>query len=307
MTVIFTIVYLVFVGFQYVLVERGMMPARPISNSFSLNEKSAFLARSNIQSCDVVASGSSMTLYNLSSEIISKAFPGSSYINISSWGITLGDNLKLLKIFIKNICKPKAVIILSSSSDFRGVDVLREGFSDDGFVDILKGDEPVEQFVSVKDIYYVLTHYKRAERVKSERVGQESLAFDINGGVSIMENDWSVKSSTWNINTLEKVRATNDGYKAFVKLVAHLNSLDIRVILVQTPIREDIYEQSVKVVKAHSKKMELYSSTQAFENYDLSYFPEITKQQYSDIFHLTGSGADMVTGRLVDRIIERQK
>lgn len=304
--VIFFVVYIGLVSFQYSLVARGIMPATPISNSFSFNEKSAFLARSNLQSCEVIASGSSMTLYNLNSQIISNYFSDLSYMNISSWGITLGDNLKILKVIISNICKPKVVIIVSSPSDFRELEVLRDGLSEEKFINAVKGEGKFLPFLSVKNIHYVMTHYKKTERVKTELAGHASLIFDADGGVSIVENDWSIKSPNWHTNMIDLVRATSGGYQAFEEVVTYLNDSGIRVIHVQTPIREDMYEQSAVVIAVHTEKMKSLADSLPFESYDLSIFPAISKQQYSDLFHLTGSGADLFTVELVRRMAERK-
>ena len=95
-------------------------PPPNLSNSISLNAKVLFLknnfSRANI---DILAIGSSMSLNNINSSSITKAYSDEQYLNLSSWGLTMEETFNLIKIYNKKY-HPKTIIISSNYSDFKG-------------------------------------------------------------------------------------------------------------------------------------------------------------------------------------------
>lgn len=175
---------LVVLGNIYILSRKNELISPAFSGRISLDEKISWLASHLSNGCDVLAIGSSMTLTNVNSAVITKAFPGMSYINAASWGMTPRHDLQMLRLLM-NYCAPKILILACNLWDFRNDDTAEDLFD--------KND--VENFLNTKDYawaylkYFSVDYYwKRAgsiDAMRNEKHRYNTLDFDGHGGAPI--------------------------------------------------------------------------------------------------------------------------
>jgi hypothetical protein len=218
-------------------ISKKDIPAPPLSDSYSLNEKIEFL-RATRKDAHVLAIGSSIALNNLHSETIAKRIQGSVFLNTSSWGMNMGDNYALLKA-IYDVYHPDTLIIASSISEFE--------------LPAKKADyKRVQKYLTagdfVSDLYHIrcfnLRYYmdnaKYKKLVQSARNQYEYLVFDQYGGVNIDDKDFKIDPRRWKVDfDTKKISALNydyvDSISAFCKLK------NVKLLFFQSPFRKGIY------------------------------------------------------------------
>ena len=268
------------------------------SNSFSLNTKLLHIQKQSFNKFDVITMGSSMTLSNLNSEVIVNKF-GNNYYNFSSWGQDISMTRYFGEIYAK-LYEPRLVIICSYYGDFVETSINYSSFSPTLF----------SSKINVLNWFHAgCTNFRRAKRdfknnqhFFSHREQYESLVFDPYGGVPLNVPKSKIDSIRWNQELI--CTTSKSQYEELEKLSKYLFDRNIKLVLVQVPIRKGIIdEQKKKQMEQHRIKCEKILN--AHTNIYLDYALEETlsnEELFLDRTHLNEIGAKLFTQKLIDDI-----
>ena len=222
------------------------IPPIKISTSPSYNNKINF-CRS--KKADIISIGSSMSLNNLSSEIIIKKTKNTSYLNYSSWGMRMSDIYKLLK----NISyRPKTLIIASNIDDFFhnyrkiGIEV-----KENELKSFLKSQNLIYYFFKYFDLEFYLKNCLVNRKAFLKNYNYSDLNYDKYGGVMFDSIKFNINKKRWNENSIVKFNPSiNFQYLDSIQSYCKMNK--IRLLFFQTPTRSDLLsKKSCKILTSH--------------------------------------------------------
>lgn len=234
-------------GYLFIVLFSGKIPAPKITVSYSLNEKLFFFE--NFES-EYLTIGSSIALNNISSDEILSGFNTKSYINFATWGVKPTDVFTILKAYISEY-KPKVIIYASNEIDF--------GFSDKGIKESdirqrIKNPNnlitPFYYFTNL-DLEYYYIYYKDGRVYKTCDTINKTVKFDKYGGI-LLGPDQRLNTEIkpfWDLKIdMNKIEYVN--YQYLDSISSLLANNNIKLVFVQTPVREgiidDIYRKDIK-------------------------------------------------------------
>ena len=277
------------------------IPPPRVSDSISFNEKALWLRSRIRHGCDILAIGSSMTLNNLSSSAVNRRLPGKTFINASSWGLTVRQSAMLLEL-LEDYCQPEQLVIVSSPVDFRLDDRPDRNYSNELSRCLLDGCPLLLVHARGFILDYYLDNLFNIAGQRQERDRYDSLDFDPGGGVPFADSGFPINAHRWtNTEILAPPDMDERNYAALYKLAGSLHDKGIRLILVQSPVRKVLANESImNSLAAHWQRMaDIADSTGAmFLNLGLN--PRFTDVDFVDAGHLKASGAESFTNLIID-------
>jgi len=292
--VFFALPIAIFIG-VIVIIYGSTVPN--LSNSISFNAKMLFIKEKEINTeLDVLALGSSMTLNNVHSETIAGKF-GPKYLSISSWGQSIEQDFKLLKIFALRY-RPKNLVISSNFMDFE--------------------DKPFKIKFDLLDKYSYkfspLTGFdlryniKIADDYKGHLIEKNSykyLNFDKYGGINLIGKDLKIDSIRWRGRNIDESEILRKHYSYLDSIARYSQKNDIHFVFVQSPFREGFYyslnKKQKEILGLHTAKvnsiMEKYGHQ--YINTMIQVWPDSLFIDYS---HLNKKGAEKYTKSFVEQI-----
>lgn len=291
---IFTVVTPIYL-FYTLLMYEGYKPL--LSYSVSFDAKVRCFDSRKVRRSDLLAIGSSMTLYNLSSKVIMDSV-SSSYFNLASWGLQIGDTKKILVNYLLNY-RPKCIIICSSALDFTAAG---NGYGIDQYLntfDLIK--EYQEQYFYMKNYNSLGPIIKRKEmydEYKNDSNGYNSLKFDIGGGALINLPRDKISKLRWNQLNLFPTKYTEFQYREFASLCLFLSENHIPLIFIQSPNKRSYTNtsKSLSIIKEHCLKcksiVEKFGGIYSDVHYDKRF---LNDSMFIDQFHLSQCGATLLT------------
>lgn len=286
----------ILVGFQYFLYLDDSLPSLPVSSSLSFNEKIAWLGRQELASCDVIASGSSITLNNINSDIIKGGLKERGYINISSWGMSIAENMDWLKSFFK-VCKPKVLLIGTSANDFHHVSSAEKNIDYALLSEILNHDRAESSYLDIRHIYYNILNMNKVDDERVDTAVTGSLFFDHSGGVPLAYKDWS-KDKRWNKGLVDGDSISESNYTALLELANFLKAEGIKLVLVQTPIRVDALKLRGEYFYQHVERLKAISLSAEFVFIDALEL-DLASKYFADTSHLNLEGAKILSQHIL--------
>ncbi len=261
-----------------------------LSNSISFNAKMLFLKNKKVDSTvEVLAVGSSMTLNNLNSAIITKLV-NPSYINTASWGQSISDDYELIKIFNK-VYKPKSIIISSNFMDFQNEwckikfnlihPYLTNNYTKVGF-----------------DLRYNIKNAKKLKEYKNNKSAYTYLKYDPFGGVNLSTKHLVIDTLLWNGQEINKIPLAPLQYANLDSIANFCKINSIRLIFVQSPFRKGYYTKLNQVQKTylnnHIKKIKtiIHRHEQQFIDTSHKDWPD---DLFADYSHLNEKGSEVFT------------
>jgi hypothetical protein len=295
----YAVAHATFSAWSIYLDTTHQLPVFRVSNSVSLDEKAWWLRENGIGSCDVLASGSSMTLNNLSSDRVAARFPDRSFRNVSSWGVRISENLKLLKEISRH-CTPKILIIVSGPTDFRSESQSEADFEPDRLEHVLNGGLMLSRYLNLGLMRYYAEQHEHLAKMRSRRDAYQSLDFDQNGGVPLADQDWSVFDKRWDRRV--SINAEDAQYDALIEIASFSSASGVRFVLVQSPVRTKVvkkYEDDIRI-QQHLARLEHLARAHGFEFYDYLTLFDGQDNRFADSTHLRQTGASIFTERLLN-------
>jgi len=273
-----------------VLFRLGYSPI--ITNSTLFDFKMIRLQKRHIKSLKMLSIGSSVSLYELSSNIIIQNLHVS-YYNFASWGLQISDMRVLLKSFVKDY-RPKYVIIGSSIGDFISP-------SNDTYLNYVNTNAYVRN--NFPEIFY-LKNYNSVHQIIRRKHSAYPVQFDNWGGATLTIQAKDINRDKWNEHNIFPTRYTPDQYRELDSLGVWLNAQHIKLIFAQAPIKasyantpaskqilQDHFDKCRSVVEKHGGYYFNYYNTSIF-----------TDSLFFDQFHLQAAGGRLFTRQLVSNL-----
>ncbi len=243
--------------FVYYGISPKDIPAPDLSESYSFNEKMEFL-RKRDKNADIVAIGSSMSLNNLDSKTVIEQIGSDSYLNLSSWGLSMKDIFLLLKVQ-SEIHHPRVLITASSVLDFQMADKNAK-------YDVLKlflySSDLGQLYYHLRffNFKYYLINFKLASQVRSVANNYEYLGYDQFGAVNLTGNNFQIDEERWNRDYLNASRFLPKEYDYLDSISNFCDRNKIKFIFLQSPYRTGLYSHfdndKMKVLKEHISKVQ---------------------------------------------------
>jgi len=269
------------------------------SNSFSLNAKLLHIQKQSFRKLDVLAIGSSVTLNHLNSQVIVKRF-GSNYYNFSAWAQEMSMTRYFGEFYAK-LYDPQLVIVVSHYycfTDDRGIDY--SSFSPIVFT--LQMDVLNWGYAGSMNLRTARKEFKLNQHCFLDREDYESLVFDAYGGVPLTIPKEKISMKRW--NDPFNADTSESQYTELEKLSKYLSERNIKLVVVQTPIRKsDIDEQTKNQMKQHRFRCDQILNAHQNIFVDFSLEESLADEAfYVDRVHLNELGATLFTQMLVDHI-----
>jgi hypothetical protein len=288
----------------YVLVYKVSfddIPAPPLSDSYSLNEKIEFL-RTAKKEVPVLAIGSSISLNNLSSETLVKHFRSNAFLNTASWGMNMQDNYNMLKTLYE-VYHPDTLILASSIVEFEKSDkqvnysLLKEYLT--------AGDFKANLYhLKCFNLRYYMDNINYKKMVRADKHRYEYLVFDANGGINLEGEGFKIDQRRWNAS-FEKKDLDTLSYLYLDSISTFCKNKNIEFLFFQSPFRKGIYMQldasKTAALNTHLKKIEtiLKKNDQVFIDTDDVLWND---SLFIDFMHFNKNGAGTFTKYCLDKL-----
>jgi hypothetical protein len=279
------------------------IPAPNLSDSYSYNEKMQFLHARKINA-GILAVGSSMTLNNLNSEIITQQLNSTSYLNMGSFGMSLKDDFLLLQILLKSdTCN--TLIITSNIIDFQLKDKRIDYRILNDYLSSNKAN-PGNIILETFNLRYYIDNSIVAKKTRSHSHNNEydNLAFDTYGAVNFDGYKFMISPKRWDMDFLgEKCNAYQ--YDYLDSISNYCKSNNIQLLFFQSPLRQGLYSklnaEKNNNLHTHIGKIEtiLKKDNHVFINSNNAVWND---SLFVDGIHLNSNGARLFTAYCFNEI-----
>lgn len=269
----------------------------PFEASISFDSKVFELKKHNNIQFENIAIGSSMTLNNLSSNMLVENLSTTSFYNVSAWGQSLYQSYQILQVIVP-LYKPQRIFMVTYPGDF--VHKKYSSISD------------IKRYLSANNIFtelYLMTKYKLQTKYLDEDTeyasfaqrihNYEYLGFDAYGGVSLDIVKETLNLVRWEAQSQFQYNKHSLGYEDLSKICEYLSSNDIEFIFIMSPSRSHCYENNLDDLQMH-----IACCDSIINNYDKQLFiNEINFEIYNDTLfadhsHLNRLGSEMFTNNV---------
>ncbi len=272
------------------------LPPPELTNSYSLNDKLRFTK--NKKAAEILCIGSSMSLNNLDSDVITDKLKTRSYLNLSSWGLSIQDNYELLKIYTSLYPHPKVLLISSNVIDFT---TEKKKYDVKELKEYLRSADDWKYHLKHFNLKYYLTTFRYCKKTKSSKDFHGSLVYDPYGAVILDAQNFKKDTSRWNSYNLVAPK-TELNYNYLDSISSFCAQNNIRLFFINAPIRSKLLDEAkMKIVTAHTLKINklLSNNHQQFINsYQLSWHDSL----FVDATHFNSIGASRYTKFFLDGI-----
>ena len=268
-------------------------PAPELTNSYSFNSKLKFLKNKKSKN---IAIGSSMTLNNLSSEVVINKIRTNDFLNYSSWGLSIVDMFRLLKVS-NQIHKTKRLFVVSNVVDFIEKPKM---FEEEEVIGYLKNDFELFYYLKHLNFKYYFDNWKYTKYVRSGSNFQESLVYDNYGAAILSDKSFIYSKTRWNNPFIYSIDSQLNYH--YLDSIAHFcNSNNIELMMVQSPTRRSLLtkKSEIKILQNHIAKMNTILSKRnqfLIDGNELT----LTDECFVDGTHLNSKGATIFTNFIFD-------
>jgi len=271
-----------------------VVPAPAFSDSYSFNEKTAFMKKNEWKK-DILVVGSSMCLNNFSGEEYARLTGQSSIMNVASWGLSVKDSYDWMKHLTQQH-HPKEIIMISNYVDFCQVD---KNIDFEDAMTYLEGNDfraalaPLQHF----NLRYYIKNTKYAEKVRNCSSDYEYLGFDSFGCVNLEGEGFHKDSTRWNDHHLGRTIVPIQ-YQYLDSICIYCKERGMRFTLVQSPYRSGLSvlfnTEELQILTTHHSRIEeiVKSHQHDFLRADKETWPD---DLFVDGTHLNKEGAQLLT------------
>ncbi len=215
-------------------------PLPNLSNSISLNAKVWYLKNiSNNTNVNVIALGSSMSLNNINSNAMVKAWGNENYLNVSSWGLNMQENFNLLKLYFKKY-NPKTIIISSNYIDFRAS---HQKIKYNLIHEYLESQNSIGFYFKAWNFKQYIMDSREYGLYKTDRTNYQSLKFDKTGGVNYPKIKFNLNVKRWNGSQIKNEELNPSQYFYLDSIAKFCFNNRINLVFVQSPFRQGYYSK----------------------------------------------------------------
>ena len=275
------------------------IPAPHFNNNYSFNDKLDF---SRNKQADILTIGSSMSLNNLSSNIIVENFKSKSYLNLSAWGLQIPCIFDLLKINTQNY-KPKVLIISSNTIDFGDDSESSQHYDLNELDDFLHSKYSLLFHLKHFNIEYYKDNCRLIKLIKSSRTMYKSLKYDQYGGVEFEPKNFMISPERWSQDyiTFANIKG-NKNYESLDSISSFCFKHQIKLLFFQSPTRSVLIDENEqKNLDLHIKRIKKMVEKRGhfFVN---SNGREWDDSLYVDGIHLNSKGSKLYTKYCFDQL-----
>ena len=235
------------------------MPPPNLSESYSFNNKMEFL-RGQKKQARILANGSSMTLNNICSQTVTEELHTDSFLNTSSWGISMEDNFNLLKIF-SEIYRPAIVLLVSNIGDFQKFKKLKKKIQYPLVHGYICSNDISVMYYYFKNfnLSYYLKNFLYEKKVAACANDYDCLSFDKYGTANYVDSDFNINEERWNRDTID-VEIPASEYSYLAQISSFCRRSHIQLLFIQSPYRSDLYaafeQNKINRLKTHIHTVE---------------------------------------------------
>ncbi|GAB3961670.1 hypothetical protein GCM10028805_61120 [Spirosoma harenae] len=272
-----------------------------LSNSYSYNEKMQFL-RNHKFNADVVSIGSSMSLDNLNSTVITQRLSTKSYLNAASWGMSIRDTYYLLKI-LHDIYPFKTLLVGSNIPDFQTTEkkvnysVLKD------YLTVSNG-ELYNVYIKTFNLRYYLDNTIIAKIARNYVNFYEYLGFDKYGAINFNRHNLIMSPGRYN-EIYIKNKTIAYQYNYLDSIASYCSKNNIKLYFFQSPVRKGslakLNEVMINDLKGHTKKVEsiVKKHNHQFANGNNRMWED---SLFVDGIHMDAKGSELFTKYCFDQI-----
>lgn len=266
-----------------------------LSNSISYNSNfQNLLDNTQPKDIDFLIIGSSMSLNNISGELIADSFKCNAY-NLSSWGFRSDKVIGLFKSVPLKNCRRALLafnnidfgINVGANYDFQATNFYANGNSFDRFISFLK----TFNFMEFDEAF-------QTRKTSSDRNSKYlALGFDKHGSVLLDTANFTIDTFRYGSYT------DTSGFSIFLKnvqlLKAGLGEKGIRFSLVYLPYRRDLLTAEREAHNAYvADRLRLALPDNFIDMHSL----EVPRDFYADAAHTFRTGAEFLTKKIIDSV-----
>jgi hypothetical protein len=270
-----------------VLFRLGYFPV--ITNSTLFDLKMIRLQKQHIKRVKVMSIGSSVSLYELNSDIILQNLH-MSYYNFATWSLQISDMRVLLKSFVKDY-QPRYVIIGSSIGDFISP-------SNETYLNYINTDAHIRK--NFPEVFY-FKNYTSIHQIIRRKHTAFPVQLDSWGGALLTIKAKDINQEKWNEHNIFPTKYTTNQYHELDSLGIWLQEQHIKLIFVQVPIKASYANTpaSKQILQHHFDQCR--AIIEKHEGVYLSYYnPAVfTDSLFFDQYHLQAAGGVVLTRHLV--------
>ncbi|VAW52108.1 hypothetical protein MNBD_GAMMA05-640 [hydrothermal vent metagenome] len=288
-----------------VLHKDGSLAAAPVTGRVSFDEKLRYFHNDILpETIEIIAVGSSMTLNNLSSEVMINA-TGMSYRNFSSWGLSAQQFSYLIKTLVDRY-NPKVIINVTGAMDFYKANRKYNFFDAEEVVNYLDGNDEFYLYMKYFDPFYLIKSSAHIKERRTNNESYESVKFDRWGGVALNIDKVDIDKIRWESKIIPS-RIDAIEYEALESLAVYLKDKNTQLIMVQSPVRKAAISDNADLITQHWSILKDISQKNAFLFVNLYEQVEITDNYFVDSTHLNSQGAILFTKKFVSLLPPKYK
>jgi hypothetical protein len=276
------------------------MPMNNVSNSPSFRAKIDHAKKSeNFRKCTFLIAGSSMSLSNISGQMIANSTNETVY-NISSWGFKSSQILNVLKILRhnKNI---QYILIAFNNCDF---DKDRFTIDYEALDMYLNGNKSsqIVSFIKKIDVQTFFDDWKYRNKYANVNNVYQSLNFDKTGSIELLENNFIIDKKRWKEYT--DTTGFNFFYDNIDKISKTCKKNNIKLILVYLPYRNNLLPEQYKIHNQYiAKKMKDKYQKNFIDLHQL----KLPDNFFCDANHFFKRGNNFITKLIIDSLCANVK
>jgi hypothetical protein len=270
-----------------ILFRFGFAPV--VTSSGLFDAKMRHIKKQQVKQVNVMAIGSSITLYELKSDLVTKNLD-TSYYNFASWGIQINDILLMLHKFIPEH-RPKYVIMCASLGEFMSP-------PNSTYSNYLNTPTFIRN--NLPEFFY-LKNYNSIHQIIWRKYFEYPINFDAWGGASLTVKPKEINHKMWDAHDVFPTRYTQSNYKGLDSLAVWLKQQGIKFIFIQAPIKKSYantayYQQRINT---HFDKCRSIIENRGgiYLNYHSTTI--FTDSLFVDQYHLQNAGAIVFTKEIV--------
>jgi len=279
----------VFVLFE-LMFRLGLWPV--ITNSGLFDAKVRHIKQQHVGDIKLMAIGSSITLYELKSDLVKQNFD-IPYYNFASWGIQVSDMRVVLNDYV-NEYHPKYVIMCATLGEFRGA-------ANESYLNYFNTPRFIRNNLPE---YFYFKNYNSIHQLIWRKYFEYPINFDRWGGAPLTIKRKDINRKMWDAHDVFPTRYTQANYIALDSIARFLSAKGVKFIFAQAPIKKSyantpLYQQRLQahfdkcrqIIESHGGIYLNYYSTAVF-----------TDSLFVDQYHLQDAGARIFTTEVIGNL-----
>ncbi len=275
-----------------ILNEKG----RPLrfSNSICYDAKLNYIHKNQelLAKAKTIVIGSSMGLNNIDSDLLDKTI-FHDVINLSSWGLQIGEVYQLLKLI--NLSNIKYIIYPTQYIDFTS--------KKEKTINKIEVKKFLYHKFSLYPYFYTLSSFSRNLRnninyskLYLNKNNYTYLCFDKSGDVNYnFDNSSYIDKKLWSKPYLEQLNLQT--FQTLIQLNNYIKSIGAKLIVVITPLRAEILKNTKTKdnYDIYCKKLKSLSSTNHYLYINTNSILNLKDIYFIDKSHLNNKGAEIIS------------